>query len=227
MNSENILKKLASMRNPENALGMARFGINPENALGIPVSQLRKMAREIGKNHATAQQLWASKIHEARILASMIDNPQDVDERQMDAWAADFDSWDVCDQVCNNLFKKTLHARAKAVEWSSRPEEYVKRAAFTLMACLAVGNKKAPDREFEQFLPLIRAAATDERNYVKKAVNWTLRQIGKRNTNLNKKAIATANKIARISSKSARWIAKDALRELNSAGVKKRFKQKR
>jgi 3-methyladenine DNA glycosylase AlkD len=226
MDYENILRRLLQMRNQENVQGMERFGIHSNNMLGIQVKDLRDLAKEIGKTHTTAKKLWESDIHEARILASMVDAPEDVTIQQMETWAAGFDSWGVCDQVCNNLFKKTPHARKKALEWSCRQEEFIKRAGFTLMACLAVSDKKANDAEFERFLQLIQKAATDERTYVKKAVNWALRQIGKRNTNLNKKAKTTAGKIAKINSKPARWIASDALRELNRAKVKKRLGKK-
>lgn len=203
---------------------MARFGINPENTYGISIPNLRRLAREIGRDHALAQELWASGIHEARILASMIDESSNVTEEQMEAWARDFDSWDVCDQCCMNLFEKTGYAYQKCVEWSSREEEFVKRAGFALMARLAVSDKKAGDEQFAEFFPIIKREAADNRNYVKKAVNWALRQIGKRNRSLNRVAISTAKEIQEIDSKSARWIASDALRELTSEQVQGRLK---
>jgi 3-methyladenine DNA glycosylase AlkD len=199
---------------------MARFGINPENTLGISIPTLRSLAKEIGKDHALAEELWTSGIHEARILAAFIDDPKQVTEEQMDRWVAEFDSWDVCDQACGSLFDRTPFAYQKALEWSARDEEFVRRAAFALMAYLAVHDKKAGDDKFEGFFPLIVAAATDERNFVKKAVNWALRQIGKRNQNLNAKAIETAQDISKIDSKAARWIANDALKELTSDRIK-------
>jgi 3-methyladenine DNA glycosylase AlkD len=205
---------------------MVRFGINPKNTYGISMPVIRKMAKEIGKDHRLALKLWQSGIHEARILAGLTDKPQKVTEKQMEAWVKDFDSWDVCDQVCGNLFDRTPFAYQKAVEWSSRPEEFVKRAGFVLMATLSVHDKKAVDQKFGPFFRLIQKEATDERNFVKKAVNWALRQIGKRNLALNKKAILVAKKIQKMESRSARWIANDAIRELMSPAVQKRLQKK-
>jgi 3-methyladenine DNA glycosylase AlkD len=221
--TSDILDKLKALSDPKAVEGMARFGINPENTYGVSIPNLRKIARETGKNHALAQELWASGIHEARILASMIDDPRMATEEQLEIWVKDFDSWDVCDQCCINLFDKTGFAYRKAVEWSERDEEFVKRAGFVLMARLAVCDKKAANNQFEVFLPIIRREASDNRNYVKKAVNWALRQIGKRNTDLNRKAIETAEEIQKTDSRSARWIASDAIRELTSASVQKRL----
>lgn len=218
-----ILGLLKSLANPENVAGMAKFGINPENTYGISIPTLRKIANQCGKDHQMAQELWASGIHEARILACFIDDPRQVSEAQMDQWAADFDSWDVCDQCCGNLFDRTPFAYEKAEEWSQAEEEFVKRAAFALMAYLAVHDKKAPDSKFEAFFPVIVRESGDERNYVKKAVNWALRQIGKRNQSLNDLAIKTAEKIADSETKAARWIAADALRELRSDKVQDRL----
>ncbi len=214
-----ILSELKSLSNPEAVAGMARFGINPNNTYGVSIPNLRRMAKEIGKDHLLAQQLWASGIHEARILASMVDKPDMVTEDQMESWVKDFDSWDVCDGCCMNLFEKTESAYRKCVEWSSREEEFVKRAGFVLMARLAVSDKKAEDKQFINFLPIIKREATDNRNFVKKAVNWALRQIGKRNINLNQIAIKTAKDIQKIDSKVAKWIAADAIRELESKAV--------
>lgn len=218
-----ILEKLRNMGDPKAVEGMARFGINPEGTYGVSVPKLRSLARKIGRSHALAQELWDSGVHEARILASMIDDPEEVTEEQMEAWVRDFDSWDICDQCCMNLFEKTGFAYRKCVEWSSREEEFVKRAGFALMARLAVSDKKAGDERFMEFLPIIKRESVDERNYVKKAVNWALRQIGKRNRELNKAAIKTAEEIRAIDSKSARWIASDALRELTSDKVQRRL----
>ncbi len=187
---------------------------------------LRKMAHDIGKDHWLALTLWESGIHEARILASLVDEPEFVAPAQMDGWVLEFDSWGVCDQCCLNLFARTLLAYDKVMEWSVRPEEFVKRSAFTLMACLAVNDKKAGNDVFFAFLPVIKREAIDERNYVKKAVNWALRQIGKRNVALNTAAIATAYEIAAMPSKSARWIAADALRELTGEAVQERLKER-
>jgi len=222
--SLDILRRLKSFANPEAVAGMARFGINPKNTYGISIPTLRTLAKEIGRDHSIAQQLWASGIHEARILASMIDDPKLVAEKQMERWVKDFDSWDVCDQCCGNLFDKTPFAYQKAMEWSGKKKEFIKRAGFALMAWLAVHDKKAGDREFTKFLPAIIRESTDERNFVKKAVNWSLRQIGKRNRNLNKQAIIAAKGIQKIDSKSARWIATDALRELTSQRVREKLR---
>jgi len=219
MNCNQIIKKLKSLKNPENVAGMARFGINPNNTYGVSIPTLRKMAKESGKDHSLAQELWASRIHEARILAGFVDDPKLVTAEQMENWVKDFDSWDICDQVCSNLFDRTPFAHKKAIEWSNREEEFVKRAGFVLMAALSVHDKKAQDDEFLIFLPIIKREATDERNYVKKAANWALRQIGKRNSTLNKKAMETAKEIQKLGSKSARWIASDAVRELTSKSV--------
>jgi len=203
---------------------MARFGINPKNTFGISIPSLRSLAQKIGKDHKLAQKLWSSKIHEARILAGMIDDSKLVTEKQMNNWAKDFDSWDVCDQVCMNLFDKTPIAFKKAVGWTKDSREFVKRAGFAMMAALACHDKKSKDKEFKKFFVAIKKEATDERNFVKKAVNWALRGIGKRNLNLNKFAINTAKEIQKINSKSAKWIASDALKELKSSAVQKRIK---
>jgi 3-methyladenine DNA glycosylase AlkD len=218
-----ILDRLKALSNPKAVEGMARFGINPENTYGVSIPNLRQIAKELGTDHHLAQELWSSGIHEAKILASMIDDPEEVIEVQMERWVKDFDSWDICDQCCSNLFDKTDLAYQKAVEWSARDEEFVKRAGFVLMATLAVHDKKAEDRAFLQFLPLIKRESTDARNLVKKAVNWALRQIGKRNIVLNIKAIETAKAIRELETRSAQWIAADALRELTSEKVQTRL----
>jgi 3-methyladenine DNA glycosylase AlkD len=221
---EDVLAKLGSLANPANVAGMARYGINPTNTLGVSVPRLRALAKEIGQDHELASELWKSGIHDARLLAGLIDDPAKVTEAQLERWVTDFDSWDVCDCVCSNLFDKTPFAYAKAVFWSSRREEFVKRAGFVLMAALAVHDKKAPAGSFKKFLPIIEREASDERNFVRKAVNWALRQIGKRSPELNSAAIAAARRIQKIDSKSARWIASDALRELESDAVQGRLK---
>lgn len=219
------LKKLKSMEDPRNVAGMARFGIRPQNkVLGIAVPTLRDMAKEIGRDHRLALRLWTSGVHEARVLACFIDDPKEVTEEQMEEWVRGFDSWDVCDLCCSNLFDTTKWAYPKAFEWSEREEEYVKRAGYVMMAALSVHDKAADDKKFLAFLPVIVNGSGDERNFVKKAVNWALRQIGKRNQRLNKAAIKTGEKIANMKSSSARWIASDALRELRSEQVQKRLR---
>jgi 3-methyladenine DNA glycosylase AlkD len=202
---------------------MARFGIDTKNSYGVSVAKIRELAKEIGRKHSLAQELWSTGNHEARILAGMVDSPLEVSERQMEAWVRDFDSWDVCDLCCGNLFSKTKLAYEKAVQWSGREEEFVKRAGFVMMATLAVRDKKAADKMFENFLSIIEESSTDERNFVKKAVNWALRQIGKRDLRLNKASIQTARGIQGKNSRAARWIAADALRELTSREVQDRL----
>lgn len=214
MTTNEVIAKLQLHATAQNVEGMARFGIRPTHALGISMPILRKMARDIGRNHALALELWNSGIHEARILASMIAEPRLVTPQQMEAWVNEFDSWDVCDQVCGNLFDKTSYAYEKAIEWCHREQEFVRRAAFVMMAELAVHDKKASDDMFLPFFPLMQQYATDERNFVKKAVNWALRQIGKRNDHLRVLAIEQAEMMVKLDSRAARWIARDALREL-------------
>jgi 3-methyladenine DNA glycosylase AlkD len=214
MDADRLLARLRAHANPANAAGMARFGINPKGTLGVPMPVLRKLAREAGRSHSLARDLWVSGIHEARILATLVEEPARVTERQMDRWALQFDSWDVCDQACQNLFRYTPFAFSKAAEWARAEREFVRRAGFALMAGLAVKAKNEPDARFEAFLPLIAEAAGDGRNFVRKAVNWALRQIGKRNPALRAKAIAAAEEIRAQDSAPARWIAANALREL-------------
>ena len=223
---KDILEKVEALSNPENVAGMTKFGIKSVKTYGVHIPDLRKIAKTIGKNHRLALQLWNVKTRETRILASMIDSPEEVTEDQMESWVKEFDNWETCDQVCQNLFAYTSLAYQKAVEWSQRKEEFTKRAGFVIMARLAVKDKKAEDKEFEKFLPIIKRESTDDRNYVKKAVSWALRQIGKRNLYLNKKAIETAREIEQINSKSAKWIARDALKELTSMAIQERLKKK-
>src|SRR5229473_2810828 len=214
LTADQIIADLKQRANSQAVEGMARFGIRPAQALGISIPTLRKMAKEIGRNQVLAVALWDSGIHETRILASMIAEPQIVSTELMEEWVNDFDSWDVCDQVCGNLFDKTPYAYQKAVEWCHREQEFVRRAGFVLMAELAVHDKRASDEAFLPFFPLIKQYATDERNFVKKAVSWALRQIGKRNSHLRAVAVDWAHAIKQMDSHAARWIANDALREL-------------
>ncbi|MBS1855737.1 MAG: DNA alkylation repair protein [Acidobacteria bacterium] len=193
---------------------MARFGINPHGTLGVSVAEIRRLARGAGRCHEVAAELWASGIHEARILATLVEDPARVTRRQMDTWARDFDSWDVCDQACQNLFWRTGHAWDRARLWSRARGEFVRRAGFSLIACLARKSRDSADAPFEEALRWIEEAATDERNFVRKAVNWALREIGKRNARLRRGAIAAAKRIREMDSRAARWIAADALREL-------------
>jgi 3-methyladenine DNA glycosylase AlkD len=223
MRYRKIIELLKSLSDPKAVEGMARFGINPKGTLGVSIPNLRKIAKAVGKDHEMASQLWKSGIHEARLLAGFIDDPALVTLEQMEKWVSDFDSWDICDQVCSNLFGKTPFAYKKAIEWAGRQKEFVKRAGFVLIAALAVHDKTAGENSFEKFLSVIKREASDERNFVKKAVNWALRQIGKRNACLNGLAVKTASEIQKLQSRSARWIAADAIRELESEAVQRRL----
>ena len=222
---KDVLDTLRSKAKPEQLKGMARYGITVEQRLGVSVPDMRKLAKEIGRDHKLALDLWKTGIAEARIVASMVDDPDKLTEEQMEDWVKDIDSWDVCDEVCMNLFEKNRLAWKKIVDWSDREEEFVKRTAFSLIACLTSHDKKASDDRFIEVLPVIIRGATDERNFVKKAVSWALRNIGKRNLNLNKVAIDTAKEIKRLDSKAARWVASDTLRELESEAIRSRLKR--
>jgi 3-methyladenine DNA glycosylase AlkD len=222
---KDVLDKLQSKARPEQLKGMAKYGMAVEQRLGVSVPDMRKLAKEIGKDHNLALDLWRTGISEARIVASMIGDPDKLTEEEMEDWVKDINSWDVCDQVCDNLFEKNRLAWKKIIDWSEREEEFVKRTAFSLIACLAWHDKKASDEKFIELFPVIIREATDERNFVKKAVNWALRNIGKRNLNLNEAAINTAREIQRLDSKVARWIAADAIRELESAAIQSRLRR--
>ena len=237
-----ILSELRALGSERNRAGMARYGINVERAFGVSVHQLRRMAARLGPSHALALALWKTGHHEARLLACFVDVPARVTDRQLEHWVRGFDSWDLCDQVTTSLFDRTPFAWRKAVEWTGRGEEWVKRAGFSLMAGLAVHDKAAADESFLRLLPLIERGAFDERNFVRKAVNWALRNIGKRNPALRRAAVACAGRIraeanARAGGtrggtpgvRAARWVAADALRELNArvppkAGSRRRSK---
>jgi 3-methyladenine DNA glycosylase AlkD len=223
MEFDEIIKELRNLSDPEGIKGMAGFGITPKKTYGVRIPELRSIAKKTGKNHYLAKELWEADYRETKILACMIEDPELVTEEQMDEWVLKFDFWEICDQCCMNLFRKTSFVNKKIFEWSNREEEFVKRAAFTLIAVLAVHDKHAPNVKFEQFFPIIIKESTDDRNYVKKSVNWALRQIGKRNLDLNKKAIMIAEKIETINSKNARWIATDTLRELKNEKVQNRL----
>jgi 3-methyladenine DNA glycosylase AlkD len=221
---KDVLGKLQSKAKPEQLKGMAKYGMAVEQRLGVSVPDMRKLAKEIGRDHKLALDLWKTGIAEARIVASLVGDPDKLTEEEMEDWVKGINSWDVCDQVCMNLFEKNQLAWKKIVDWSEREEEFVKRTAFSLIACLAWHDKKASDEKFIELFPIIIREATDERNFVKKAVNWALRNIGKRNLNLNEAAINTAKEIQRLDSKAARWIAADAIRELESENIQKRLK---
>ena len=233
-----ILAELRGLGSEENRAGMARYGINVANAFGVSVTQLRKVAKRLGTDHDLALALWVTGNHEARLLACFVDDPTLVSDQQLEAWVRDFDSWDMCDQATTSLFDLTKHAWGKAVKWAGRDQEWVKRAGFTLMAGLAVHDKSADNRAFVKLLLVIERGALDERNFVKKAVNWALRNIGKRNLALNAAAIACAERIRTVANhraggerggdptdRSARWVANDALRELTSAKARARLRE--
>jgi 3-methyladenine DNA glycosylase AlkD len=217
-----IIARLEALASPQDASGMARFGIRGAYVLGVPVKTLRAIARETGRSHALAEALWASGIHEARILASIVAEPKRVDLAQMEQWVSDLDSWDLCDQCCTNLWVRTPFAREQALIWSERAEEFVKRAGFVLMVQVAGKHKQVPVELLRLYLVRAEREAQDERNFVKKAVSWAIRELGQRNVELNAAAIATSQRLQASDSRAARWVGSDALRELTSAKVAQR-----
>jgi 3-methyladenine DNA glycosylase AlkD len=221
-----VLERLRAQGSPESREGMARYGIRTDRAFGVSLYVLRDIAKELGTDHELAIALWETGNHEARILAGIIDDPAEVTEGQLDRWVAGFDSWDVCDQCCSNLFDRTPFAYAKAFEWADDGREFVRRSGFVMMAALAVHDKEAGDEAFEQFFPVIVLYSGDDRNFVRKAVNWALRNIGKRNLALNRRAIEVAREVQATGARSARWIAADALRELQGEKVQQRLAKK-
>lgn len=225
MTEKEIVKLLKSWRDPKNIAGMIRFGISAKGALGVPVPKLRGLAKKIGTNHILALKLWRTNLHEGRILATMIADKDLMTSSQADAWVKDFDSWDTCDQACMNVLRWTPFAWKKVWVWSKSHHEFVRRAGFAMIAALAAGDKQATDAQFGKLFPLIKKYSTDDRNFVRKAANWALRGIGKRNLALNKKALACARELLTIDSRAARWIAADAIRELTNAKIVARIKK--
>ncbi len=213
---EEVMAQLQASARPDQLAGMARYGLTGADRLGVSVPDMRRIAKQTGRDHALALELYATGIPEAMMVASMIDVPAAVTDAQMEAWVVDFAAWDVCDQVCMNLFEKTPLAWQKIHDWSTRDEAFVKRAAFALIACLAWHNKTATDEQFVALIPLIQAGATDERNMVKKAVSWALRNMGKRNAALRAVALQTAADMQQMDSRAARWIASDVRRDLKA-----------
>lgn len=211
---EEILLHLESMAESRYQEGMERFGIRYNRALGIRIPKLRAYAKELGKQHELALELWKTDLHEAKLVAIFLADPKKITLTEIEAWVKDFDSWDICDQACGNVFDKTPWAYDLAETWTKRKPEFEKRAGFTMIACLAIHDKKAEDERFIAFLPILEREAYDDRNFVKKAVNWALRQIGKRNDALKEHAMVCAESILKQGSTSAKWIARDALREL-------------
>lgn len=230
MNADDVLAKLESLGDPKYVAGMERYAISTPKSFGVSTPVLKQFAREVKKQaenrHALAEELWDRGIYDARAVAFLIDDPKQVTKKQMDAWAKDFDNWATVDGTCCYLFCRTPFAYEKAIEWSGKKPEFIKRAGFSLMAYLAVHDKTANDAKLAEFLPTIEKHSDDDRNFVKKAVNWALRQIGKRSLNLNSLAVETAERIKLQNTRSARWIASDALRELKSPKVLARLKNK-
>jgi 3-methyladenine DNA glycosylase AlkD len=226
MNTEDIVAHLKKQGNNKHVSNMKRYAIDTTNALGVPLSFLRPYAKKIGTNHLLALNLWQTDIHEARLLATMIDDPKKVDEQQMEQWVDDFQCWDLCDQCCLNLFDKTTFTLQKIQEWTQRRREFVKRAGFVLIAALAIHDKKAKDEFFDQFYPLIQRECTDERIYVKKAISWALRSIGKRNQALNQRAIEIAKGLLKKKNKTSKWIATKTINELTSQKIQNRISKK-
>jgi 3-methyladenine DNA glycosylase AlkD len=223
MNKSEVLAWLERKGSKRNVSGLARYGIVTRRAYGVPVGTMLKFAKQIGKDHALAAELWKSGWYEARMVAAMVDDPNQVTRRQMDAWAADFDNWGICDTVCWHLFDYTPYAFAKARQWSRSREEFLKRAAFAMMAGQAGHNKSASDAQFLALFPLIEKGARDERNYVKKGVSWALRRIGSRNLVLHEAALKLARRLADSDDPSSRWIGKDTLRDLSRPLVRARL----
>lgn len=221
-----ILNELKSLENTKNREGMARFGINTEKAFGVSVRNLREMAKPFRKNHELALALWETGYHECRILASIVAEPEKLEENTLDKWVAEFNSWDVCDQTCINLIIKSQFAISKIPEWAEKEEEFIRRTAFSMIAVNSVHNKKLGNGDFLPFLVLIKFYSFDERNFVKKAVNWALRQIGKRNFELNAPAIQVAQELIASKYKSAKWIGRDAFKELTNTKIQSRLLEK-
>ncbi|MBP6672482.1 MAG: DNA alkylation repair protein [Bacteroidetes bacterium] len=215
MTLKQTLDALRKKGNKRTVEGMKRFGITDVDAYGVSVPDIRSIARLIKKDHALARSLWESDIHEARILAVLIADPDHATLSQMDTWTRGMRNWAQCDAACGEFFQRTRSAETLPERWCRQPKEFVRRAGFVMMASIAVHHKKLDDHIFEDFFPLIIEYSIDERNFVRKGVNWALRQIGKRNLRLHKKAIALSKEIQNISSPTAQWIAADALRELN------------
>jgi 3-methyladenine DNA glycosylase AlkD len=223
VSADEVLARLRGLAVPSRLAGMARYGIATDSAYGATVEELRKLATEIGRDHGLAAELWDTGVHEARILAALVDDPALVDDAQFERWAHGFDSWDLCDQVCQNLFRRSPHAYAKAVDWTGRDELFVKRAGFALMAGLAVADKKADDARFAALLGPLAAGADDDRDLVRKGASWALRSIGKRSAVLHEFAVGSALELAGHEGRGARWVGTDALRELRSPPVQARL----
>lgn len=200
-----------------------RYGIITQKAFGVPMNKIHKVARDLGRSHELAAELWKTGWYEARLLCAFVDEPNQVTIAQMDRWARDFDNWAICDTLCFHLFDRTPNALGRITAWSRRREEFVKRAAFALLACVALHDKSVSDNKFAKCLPLIDRAANDDRNFVKKGVSWALRSIGRRSAGLYAKSIALADRLAESDSAAARWVGRDALRDLKKPVIRKKF----
>jgi 3-methyladenine DNA glycosylase AlkD len=212
--SDEILAEMRTLANPSARQGMERFGIQAENLIGLSVPQIRLIARRTARSQRLAEELWNTEIHDARLLASLVADPDVISEATMDKWVRDTNSWDVCDSCSGNLFDKSPHAWKKIRQWAGDDREFVRRAAFATIAGVAVHDKSAPDSVFVKALPLIEKYSFDDRNFARKGINWALRSIGKRNPALRKAAIACAERVRDQGTKASRWIGTDALREL-------------
>jgi 3-methyladenine DNA glycosylase AlkD len=210
------LQSLEEMRTQRDLDNLKRFGITATNAVGVSMANIQVLAKRLGRSHELAAALWDTNCYEARLLTSFVDEPERVTAAQMERWCRDFDNWGICDTLCFHLFDRTPHAWRKVAQWSGRREEFVKRTAFALLACLAAHDKSATDQQFIDSLPLIERAATDDRNFVKKGVSWALRMIGRRNAALNAEAIAVSRRLSVSTEPAARWIGKGALKELTN-----------
>lgn len=219
-NVDDVITELERLSSKKYRAGMARFGIPSDNALGVPVGQIQKLGKSIGRDHDLATKLWATGVYEARLLCAFIDDPKCVTPTQMDAWAKDLDNWAVCDTLCFHLFDRTPHAFRKIEQWSKKKHEFVKRAGFALLASIGVHDKETGDAPFAKCLPLIEKGAFDDRNYVKKGVSWALRVVGRRSTSLHAASVVIAKRLSQSDDKAARWVGRDALRELTSAKLK-------
>ncbi len=224
---EQAIEELRSLATAANLAGLARYAIPSDKALGVSMTSMKGLAKKLGRSHQLAAGLWATDIYDARMLATLVDEPALVTAEQMESWALDFDNWAICDTACFALFDRTSHAWSKVEEWASRREEFVKRAAFALLASLTVHDKKALDPPYLLGLELVEKEATDDRNFVKKAVNWALRSIGKRNPDLNEAAIKVAHRLADSADRAARWVGKNALKELEGPSVQRRIEAKK
>ncbi len=220
---QTAVASLRRLADKKTLAGMARYGIPSGNALGVAVGRIRGLAKRMGRDHALAGALWETGVYEARMLTAFVADPAKVTPKEMDRWCRDFDSWAICDTMCFHLFDRTPHAFAKIAAWSRRREEFVKRAAFALLASVALHDKQTGDEPFAKTLPLIERAASDDRNFVKKGVSWALRGIGRRSPALHAAAVALAKRLSASPQPAARWIGKDALKELTGRAVMKRL----